>query len=279
MKGSNSFILFTDRTLTGAITSGQNGLGSNDNEGVLHSQISRICHRMQFSVICRTLLCRGSYLSAEMQLGYSTAPADCAGNSARRRKTLNSNCLYPEEIITLIYNNMLLFFITKVTKWLCQSQEPLKLYNRLRYDIFREACFFALPPRGWYRADLKYFNNLPFFFVLPGTGQFITKASTRLSRFLLGSYSLSTLASLVHWDFSLFLNLWPSTPRPSQRTEPGDSLCLLCSALYSLLSTLGSKISSLYIYIFWTPTHLVVLLPTAYPTHAIYVAFPLSCLR
>ena len=77
-----SFIWPIDRTLSGATIPGQSGPGSDDNEGVLH--ISPKLHYYRnltirlLSVISRTLVVRGSYLSAEKQSVYSTASADWA---------------------------------------------------------------------------------------------------------------------------------------------------------------------------------------------------------
>ena len=68
-----------DGTQTNTICQGQHELGSNGNEEVLHiPQSSRLepHPQMQFSVIYRTLLVGMSYSSAELQLVYSTAPAE-----------------------------------------------------------------------------------------------------------------------------------------------------------------------------------------------------------
>ena len=70
-----------DRTLSGANSLGQSGPGSNGNKGVLHiPQNFSITIRL-FNVISKTLVEQRSYPSAEVQLVYSTAPADWAGNA------------------------------------------------------------------------------------------------------------------------------------------------------------------------------------------------------
>ena len=67
-----SSIWLIDRALSGATTLGQNGPESNGNEGVLcipqNSSITRTLPSDLFSVISRTLVGAGIYLSAEMQL-------------------------------------------------------------------------------------------------------------------------------------------------------------------------------------------------------------------
>ena len=68
-----------DRTLQAATILGQSVPGSNDNEGVLSiPQSSKVGIRL-FNVISGHSL-RRSYATAEMQLVYSTAPADWAFN-------------------------------------------------------------------------------------------------------------------------------------------------------------------------------------------------------
>ena len=81
---SNSFIWLIDRNLSGAIILGQSGPGSDGNEGVLHLPqsysitetspldclVSYLGHLLGGGV--------GSYPSAQMQLVYSTAPAEWA---------------------------------------------------------------------------------------------------------------------------------------------------------------------------------------------------------
>ena len=72
-----------DRTLSGAITPGQSGPGSNVIERVLHiPRSSRHCYNLTirlFSFISRTLVeGGGSYLSAEVRSVYFTTPANCA---------------------------------------------------------------------------------------------------------------------------------------------------------------------------------------------------------
>ena len=68
-----------DRTLSSATTLGQSGPGSDDNEEVLHiSQSSRITEASPSDclVLYSGHSCWESYSSAEIQLVYSTAPAD-----------------------------------------------------------------------------------------------------------------------------------------------------------------------------------------------------------
>ena len=76
-----------------------------------------------------------------------------------------------------------------------------------------------------------------------GIDKFTTRASVRYSYFLLRSYSPSTLASLVHLDFSPPLNPGPSSPSPGQHLKRRDVKCLLCSALCSLLIATWLKTS------------------------------------
>ena len=71
---------FIDRTLSGAVTLGQSGPGSNDNEEVRHiPQISK-AGASSSNGLFHTQDTRWwvSYSSAEMQSVYSTAPADWA---------------------------------------------------------------------------------------------------------------------------------------------------------------------------------------------------------
>ena len=64
-----------DRILSGATTLGQNGPGSDSNEGALRIPQSSSLTNILFSVVIRTLVEGGSYPSAEKQLVYFTAPA------------------------------------------------------------------------------------------------------------------------------------------------------------------------------------------------------------
>ena len=71
------------RALSGVITPGQSGPGSNCNEGVLHiSQSSNITGASQSdrlgSYLGQSLCVWGGYPSAEVQSVYSTAPAEWA---------------------------------------------------------------------------------------------------------------------------------------------------------------------------------------------------------
>ena len=73
--------------LLGAITPGQSGPGIDGNEGVLHiPQSSRTAGTSPSDCLVSTpghWLVGGSYLSAEKQSVYSTAPADCAKDHVR----------------------------------------------------------------------------------------------------------------------------------------------------------------------------------------------------
>ena len=75
-------IWLIDRTLSGATTPGQSELGSNGNEEVLYIHLNLQCLSLTiwfFSVISRTLIEAGvSYPSTEIQLVYSTTPANWA---------------------------------------------------------------------------------------------------------------------------------------------------------------------------------------------------------
>ena len=67
--------------LTSTTTPGQSGSESNGSEGYYtfpNSQDVEPLHYMQFSVVNKTLVWRGSYFSAEMQLDYTSAPANWA---------------------------------------------------------------------------------------------------------------------------------------------------------------------------------------------------------
>ena len=69
-----------DRSLSGATTPGQSGLGGNSNEGVLHisQSLGITANSASDCLVSYQNICwvGGSYPSAEMQLVYSTAPAD-----------------------------------------------------------------------------------------------------------------------------------------------------------------------------------------------------------
>ena len=120
------------------------------------------------------------------------------------------------------------------------------------YDIFRERSFFVC----LYEA---------------GTSQYTTEAYTMFSFIFLGSYSPSTLASLVHSDFSVPLSLKPSSP---PRPVPRTAFRLLYPVLCSRPTSPGLKTS---VVICFLDAHV----PRGYFSlqyliHAIHVAFPLS---
>ena len=119
-----------------------------------------------------------------------------------------------------------------------------------------------------HKASLKHlilFVSSSFCLHKAGTGQFTTETSGRLTRFLLGSYSLSILASLVHLDFSLLLKPSPFTttiPGPAPRRAP--QLTVHCSEVKNCRYIFFGR--SLTSWLFFLPA----------PIHAIHVAFPLS---
>ena len=81
---SNSSIWPIDRTLSGATTLGQSGPGSNGNEGLLHiPQISSITVALLLECFVSYLehSLEESYPSVEMQLVYSTVPAELTSRS------------------------------------------------------------------------------------------------------------------------------------------------------------------------------------------------------
>ena len=74
---ANSSIWPRDEILSGAVTLGQSGPGSNGNEGVSHiPQIDKAGALLSDDLIYPGHFLGGSYLCAKMQLVYSTAPAD-----------------------------------------------------------------------------------------------------------------------------------------------------------------------------------------------------------
>ena len=75
-KYQNSSIWSIDRTLSGATTPGQSGSGSDSNEGVLCIPQSSSIPGTSLSHCLVSYPKWGSYLSAEEQTVYSTAPAD-----------------------------------------------------------------------------------------------------------------------------------------------------------------------------------------------------------
>ena len=86
--------------------------------------------------------------------------------------------------------------------------------------------------RGWHRADFKFLIIFVSSLSCPhraGTGRLTTEAFY----FLLGSYSVSTLVSLVHLDFSLPFGPRPSGPLLGQHLKRRNdkSLCPQLTAL------------------------------------------------
>ena len=84
VKWSNSSIWPIDRTLSGATTPGQSGLGTNGNVAVVHiPQSSSITEASPSDCLVsyQEIRCggTGSCLSVEIQSVYSTVPADWAG--------------------------------------------------------------------------------------------------------------------------------------------------------------------------------------------------------
>ena len=82
----NSSFLPILETFTGTITLGQNGAGSNDNEGVLDiAWKSRTgVSSLDTLVSYQGYMLRGFYSSAEMQSVYCTAPANWAEDDERK---------------------------------------------------------------------------------------------------------------------------------------------------------------------------------------------------
>ena len=116
--------------------------------------------------------------------------------------------------------------------------------------MIREPYFIDLPPRGWYRADLKHLINVSFLlcFHVAGIGQSITDASARLTYFLL------ILATFVH----LYLSQPVCTSAgPVHRT----AWCLVSLLLYCLPTVPGLK--TFVVIYFWTPAHLIFTLPSS----------------
>ena len=71
-----------------------------------------------------------------------------------------------KETLKYIYENLFFFFFLLSQnrgeiRWAKSESGTAKIYTRLRYDIFRESYFFALPAQGWHRADLKHLFILP----------------------------------------------------------------------------------------------------------------------
>ena len=187
------------------------------------------------------------------------------------------NVIYQKKRL-LMYENVISYFY--LLSWNSQHgwwnscvksqdrQGSAKIYTRLRWHLQR--ALLLLSPWGWHKANLKHliiFISSSFCLHKAGVGQFTTEASTRVSYFLLRPYSLSTLACLVHLDFSLPLNPGPSGPWLGQCPEQHD----IYSALYplhwsqKLLSSYFSDTHALCGYSsFW---HL---------THTIHMAFLLS---
>ena len=87
-------------SLSGATSPGQNGPGSHGNEEVLciPQKLQHYRSLKLFNVIIKTLIGEGgSYPSAEMQLVYSTPPANwamCRKGSRSDARYVNIHCIY-----------------------------------------------------------------------------------------------------------------------------------------------------------------------------------------
>ena len=105
---SNSSIWPIDRTLSSATTLGKNGLGSNRNEGVLHiPQISNSGTSPSDCLMSYSGHALGeSYSSVEMQLGYSTAPADWAENMLEKYRQTHNSCFPMDTPMLFNQNNL-----------------------------------------------------------------------------------------------------------------------------------------------------------------------------
>ena len=86
-----------------------------------------------------------------------------------------------------------------------------------------------------------------------GTSQFTTEASAWLFYFLLGSYSLSTLACLVHLDFSLSLNQGQSNHPPRHWASAQNAVTYSMCTLFPEFTVPGWKL--LLLHIFPIPTY------------------------
>ena len=119
------------------------------------------------------------------------------------------------------------------------------------YDTIRDPYFFILPPWRWYKTDIKFLIMSSLFCLYKAnTDQYTTETSAWLSYFLLGLYSLLTLASLVHLDFYPPLNPEQAGPhQPVPRTAwQLISLSILFSAHCWLLLAPGMKNFCHYIF-------------------------------
>ena len=101
---SNSSIWPIERALSGAKTAGQSGPGSNGNKGVLHiPQISKTGASPLDGLMPypENLFGGRSYSSAEMQLVYSTAPAN---------RTDNTYIHHPDKSVFQLFASFFFFF-------------------------------------------------------------------------------------------------------------------------------------------------------------------------
>ena len=92
-------------------------------------------------------------------------------------KLFNCVCYIPAEEKTATLTKILLLLVYyEKYKISCvrRESELLRYMHRLRYGFPREPFFFALPPRGWHRAEFKHLiiAASPSFIILEaGTGQ------------------------------------------------------------------------------------------------------------
>ena len=152
--------------------------------------------------------------------------------------------------ITLIYKN--LHFLVNCERWRngCvrkRINQELLGFTSGCDTIYSELHFFALSPRGWHKANLRYSFIFVSLLSLHDAVQVRLKIFNHLYFFfVLGSCTVSTLASLVHLDFCLPVSQGPSCP-----------YCLLWTARCCIFQLL---------YIFRTPHTLWLLfLPAPHP--------------
>ena len=139
-------------------------------------------------------------------------------------------------------------------KMVVRELRTAKIYTRLRCDLFRDSL--GLNEAGT-RQSWKL-NHLCFFFVL-------------------GSYSLSTLTSLVPLIFSTSQPgaVWPPDPHPNRANAQNGVTSIITSynlLLYRLSRLIAQSWKLLTLYIFRTPTQS----SFRHPTDKIHETFPLS---
>ena len=120
----------------------------------------------------------------------------------------------------------------------------VKIYTSLGYDIFSEPFFFALPPRGWHRADFKH---LIIFVPLHSKVILVFDISKSCA-------------------FSLFSTSQPETVCPLLYPGPTPKMALhLVSPLLCLLITAQGWKLSRYVFFRWSHT---TFLSTCHPSNS-----------